>query len=224
MLFRSFDFSGYSDMAIGLGKMFGFEFLENFNYPYISSSVTEFWRRWHISLSSWFKDYLYIPLGGSRISQFVTIRNLLIVWTLTGLWHGASFNFVLWGLYYGIVLIIEKVFLRKYLKENIISHIYTLFIVLIGWVLFAITDFDLMFKYLRAMFNFNNVIDKRAISNIMNYWFIILIGIIGSFPFIKEKTTKILEKYEWIYPFLVAGSLILCIANIISSRDRKSVV
>ncbi|NLC96681.1 MAG: MBOAT family protein [Erysipelotrichaceae bacterium] len=212
-----FDFSGYSDMAIGLGKMFGFEFLENFNYPYISSSVTEFWRRWHISLSSWFKDYLYIPLGGSRISQFVTIRNLLIVWTLTGLWHGASFNFVLWGLYYGIVLIIEKVFLRKYLKENIISHIYTLFIVLIGWVLFAITDFDLMFKYLRAMFNFNNVIDKRAISNIMNYWFIILIGIIGSFPFIKEKTTKILEKYEWIYPFLVAGSLILCIANIISS-------
>ena len=118
MLQIYFDFSGYSDMAIGLGKMFGFEFLENFNYPYIAQSITDFWRRWHISLSTWFRDYIYIPLGGNKVSKLKWIRNLMVVWCLTGLWHGAEWNFVVWGLYFGIILIIEKLFLLKYSEKN----------------------------------------------------------------------------------------------------------
>ena len=135
-----FDFSGYSDMAIGLGRLFGFNFLENFNYPYISKSVTDFWRRWHISLSSFFRDYVYIPLGGNRKAQS---RNLFIVWALTGLWHGASWNFVLWGIYYYVILIIEKYLLSKILVKMpaIFQHMYTLSVVLIGWTLFYFTDF-----------------------------------------------------------------------------------
>lgn len=134
-----FDFSGYSDMAIGLGKMFGFEFMENFNYPYISKTVTEFWRRWHISLSTWFREYVYIPLGGNRVKVWRHILNLLIVWSLTGLWHGASWNFVAWGLYYGVLLIFEKYFLGKYLEKAPVwvRHIYTMLIVMIGWVFFS---------------------------------------------------------------------------------------
>lgn len=212
-----FDFSGYSDMAIGMGKMFGFKFLENFNYPYISKSISEFWRRWHMSLSTWFKEYLYIPLGGSRNGNLKTIRNLLIVWSLTGLWHGASYNFVLWGLYYGVILIIEKMFLYKYLKNNFISHFYTIFIVLIGWVLFAITDFNLLFEYLKQMFNFSFIYDARSISNIANYWMILLIGVLASHPIWKEIFVKYFERNKWIYPILIGTSLLLCIANIISS-------
>lgn len=129
-----FDFSGYSDMAIGLGKMFGFEFLENFNYPYISQSVSEFWRRWHISLGSWFRDYVYIPLGGSRVLKPKFYRNLFIVWFLTGFWHGASWNFIIWGLYFGIWIALEKAFIEKYLNKipHIFRHIYLLIIVLLG--------------------------------------------------------------------------------------------
>ena len=133
-----FDFSGYSDMAIGLGKMLGFDFPENFNYPYIATSITDFWRRWHISLSSWFRDYIYIPLGGNRVSKLKWIRNIIIVWMLTGLWHGAEWNFVIWGLYFGVLLIIEKVFLLKWLQKipKVISRIYTLFIVMISFIIF----------------------------------------------------------------------------------------
>ena len=135
-----FDFSGYSDMAIGLGKIFGFDFLENFNFPYISKSITEFWRRWHISLGVWFRDYVYIPLGGNRCSKGRWFLNIFIVWFLTGLWHGASFNFILWGLYFGIILIFEKLFLLQFLKKlpNWIKHFYTMFLVIIGFVLFEI--------------------------------------------------------------------------------------
>jgi len=134
-----FDFSGYSDMAIGLGRMFGFHFNENFNYPYISRSVTEFWRRWHISLSTWFRDYIYIPLGGNRVSRLRHAVNILIVWALTGLWHGAAWNFVLWGLYYGVLLLIEKLFLSKLLERlpSVCRWAYTMFIVIIGWMLFS---------------------------------------------------------------------------------------
>ena len=137
-----FDFSGYSDMAIGLGRMFGFKFKENFNYPYISESVTEFWRRWHISLSSWFREYLYIPLGGNRVSASRHIVNLLIVWALTGLWHGASWNFVVWGLYYGILLILEKYLYGEYLQglKPVIRHVYTGLVVIVGWVFFSSKD------------------------------------------------------------------------------------
>ncbi len=149
-----FDFSGYSDMAIGLGKMFGFHFLENFNYPYISKSITEFWRRWHISLGSWFRDYVYIPLGGNRKGPAKHIINICIVWFLTGVWHGANWNFILWGVYFGALLILEKFFLMKLLKKlpEFVSHIYTLFLVVISWAIFAIEDMTVLGKFLGAMF------------------------------------------------------------------------
>ena len=148
-----FDFSGYSDMAIGLGKMFGFEFMENFDHPYISRSVTEFWRRWHISLGTWFREYVYIPLGGNRCSRIRQIRNIMAVWMLTGLWHGASWNFVVWGIYYGFLLLIEKFFLKKSIDNApaIISHVYCMLAVIIGWVLFASRDIESAAAYLGVM-------------------------------------------------------------------------
>ena len=148
-----FDFSGYSDMAIGLGKMFGFEFMENFDHPYVSRSVTEFWRRWHISLGTWFREYVYIPLGGNRCSRIRQIRNIMAVWMLTGLWHGASWNFVVWGIYYGCLLLIEKFFLKKSIDNApaIISHVYCMLAVIIGWVLFASRDIESAAAYLGVM-------------------------------------------------------------------------
>lgn len=148
-----FDFSGYSDMAIGLGKMFGFEFMENFDHPYVSRSVTEFWRRWHISLGTWFREYVYIPLGGNRCSRIRQIRNIMAVWMLTGLWHGASWNFVVWGIYYGCLLLIEKMFLKKLIDNApaIISHVYCMLAVIIGWVLFASRDIESAAAYLGVM-------------------------------------------------------------------------
>lgn len=151
-----FDFSGYSDMAIGLGEMFGFHFKENFNYPYCSKSITEFWRRWHISLGSWFREYVYIPLGGNRKGLKRQLFNILIVWCLTGFWHGASWNFVIWGLYFGVLLIIEKVFLLKWLsRHKILSRIYTLVFVIISWVIFAFDDISNVGLYLKAMLGLN---------------------------------------------------------------------
>lgn len=149
-----FDFSGYSDMAIGLGKMFGFHFLENFNFPYMSKTITEFWRRWHISLSSWFREYVYIPLGGNRKGMGRQLFNIMVVWMLTGLWHGANWNFVLWGIYYGILLMLEKLFLLKWLKKvpAWIGHIYSMFLVVIGWTIFAQTDMSQLGRYLKTMF------------------------------------------------------------------------
>jgi alginate O-acetyltransferase complex protein AlgI len=149
-----FDFSGYSDMAIGLGRMFGFHFLENFDHPYISTSITEFWRRWHISLSGWFREYVYIPLGGNRKGVAANVRNLLIVWALTGLWHGASVNFILWGLYYGVLLILEKFVFAPVVKKcnaHGFGHLYTMFFVIAGWVIFAQTDMSALGTYLKAM-------------------------------------------------------------------------
>ena len=149
-----FDFSGYSDMAIGLGKIFGFHFLENFNFPYMSKTITEFWRRWHISLSSWFREYVYIPLGGNRKGMVRQLFNIMVVWMLTGLWHGANWNFVLWGIYYGILLMFEKLFLLKWLKKAPawIGHIYSMFLVVIGWTIFAQTDMSQLGRYLKTMF------------------------------------------------------------------------
>ena len=149
-----FDFSGYSDMAIGLGRMFGFHFLENFNFPYMSKTITEFWRRWHISLSSWFREYVYIPLGGNRKGMARQLFNIMVVWMLTGLWHGANWNFVMWGVYYGILLMLEKLFLLKWLNKAPawIGHIYSMFLVVIGWTIFAQTDMSQLTTYLKAMF------------------------------------------------------------------------
>ncbi len=149
-----FDFSGYSDMAIGMGRMFGFEFLENFDIPYISKSITEFWRRWHISLGTWFKEYVYIPLGGNRKGLSRQIINLLIVWALTGFWHGASWNYLVWGLYFGIILILEKVFLLRILeKSSLLAHSYSLLLIVFGWVIFANEDFADMTAYFSNLFS-----------------------------------------------------------------------
>ena len=154
-----FDFSGYSDMAIGLGRMLGFEFLPNFNYPYISKSITEFWRRWHISLSTWFREYLYIPLGGNRCSKPRWMFNLLVVWAATGIWHGASWNYLIWGLYFFVLLMVEKFFLLDRLSRApaAVGHVYTMFFVLVSWAIFAIEDTGHLAGYLRVMFGLGGV-------------------------------------------------------------------
>lgn len=190
-----FDFSGYSDMAIGLGAMFGFKFLENFNYPYISKSISDFWRRWHISLSTWFKEYVYIPLGGNRTSKYKAIRNLLIVWILTGFWHGANWNFILWGLYFGLILILEKYYLKNLLNKlpDFILHIYSLILIIIGWVMFSFEDLYNLKKYLKAMFSFNNILyDNTFIYLFTSNIVLIIICFILSTPIIKN----LIKKYE----------------------------
>ena len=201
-----FDFSAYSDMAIGMGKMLGFNYLENFNYPYISKSVTEFWRRWHISLSSWFKDYVYIPLGGSKCSRIKHIRNILIVWCLTGIWHGASYNFMLWGLYYGIILIIEKFFLKGFLSKlpNTLKHIYTMLVVIIGWLIFASTDLSMFSVYFSNMFNIFKYpfIDETFIFYFKSYFIIIVISTLLSMP-IYQNIKKKLNSRGWMIISLI---------------------
>ena len=180
-----FDFSGYSDMACGLGNMMGFEFLKNFNYPYIAKSITDFWRRWHISLSTWFKEYVYIPLGGNRKGVKRQILNLLIVWGLTGLWHGAAYNFVLWGLYYGLLLILEKFVLKKFLDRlpSFVQHIYTLFIVIIGWGLFYFTDVGQLGEFMVDLFNFGNgICGNQAFNLIMSNLPMLIIAAGGATP------------------------------------------
>ena len=192
-----FDFSGYSDMAIGLGKMFGFEFLENFNYPYISKSVTEFWRRWHMSLGTWFRDYVYIPLGGNRRGLPIQLRNIAIVWLLTGFWHGASWNFVLWGAFYGILLLIEKMFLLKRLNRApaFVGHLYTLLAVLFGWVLFAFDDLGKGWAFLKVMFGGGaGFVNANALYQLLSYLPLIIICVVASTPLMKKLYEKISAK------------------------------
>lgn len=190
-----FDFSAYSDMAIGLGRIFGFHFLENFNYPYISKSITDFWRRWHISLSTWFRDYVYIPLGGNKKGIKRQILNLFIVWTLTGLWHGAQWNFILWGLYYFIFLMLEKFILKKYLKNtpNFLKHIYTITIVLIGWILFRAESLTTCYNMIKNLFNFNFTSQALAQSRIYieTYYVYLILAIIFSIPIYPYIINKI---------------------------------
>ncbi|MGM9977361.1 MAG: MBOAT family O-acyltransferase [Clostridium sp.] len=192
-----FDFSGYSDMAVGLGRMFGFKFIRNFKYPYISKSVTEFWRRWHISLSSWFKEYVYIPLGGNREGVLKQCRNLLIVWTLTGLWHGASYNFVAWGLYYGVLLIFEKFIFERALNKLpvLIKKIYTMTIVIVGWVLFAAPNLSWAVKYIKILFfvGKNKFIDGNFKYYLNNNFILLIILILASTPFLKNIFNSIKE-------------------------------
>lgn len=203
-----FDFSGYSDMAIGLGLMLGFRFLENFNYPFIASSITDFWRRWHISLSSFFRDYVYIPLGGNRVSKKRWIFNLFVVWFLTGLWHGASYNFILWGLYFFILLILEKLFLNKFIKNKIFSHIYTIILVIISFVIFRETDISELFITLKSMFGFNNLkwINTETIYYLKNFSVFLIISIVLSTPIvklIKQKINKPIIEYVGCFILLV---------------------
>lgn len=195
-----YDFSGYSDMAIGLGRIFGFHFLENFNYPYIAKSITDFWRRWHISLSTWFRDYIYIPLGGNRRHA---VRNLFIVWFLTGLWHGASWNYIFWGLYYGVLLAIEKYFIKDYLNKfpKILQHFYALFFILIGWALFRIEDLEQLGKVLKTLFIYKEI-DIRTFmltySNILYAIPFTALAILGSGPIFSVALTKLKIKQSFV--------------------------
>jgi len=181
-----FDFSGYSDMAIGLGKMFGFTFLENFNYPYIAKSVTEFWRRWHISLGTWFRDYLYIPLGGNRIGSLGVFRNLFIVWFVTGFWHGASWNFVLWGLYFGVLIALERLFLQRLLSQvpALVAHFYLIVVVCIGWVIFEFDSFGAGAGYLKVMLGLagNPWADTQFLYYLVSHGLLLLILGLGATP------------------------------------------
>ena len=218
-----FDFSGYSDMAIGLGKMLGFNFPENFNYPYVSTSITEFWRRWHITLSTWFKDYVYIPLGGNRVGKLKWLRNIMIVWLLTGLWHGASWNFVAWGLLYGVLLIIEKIGLLKFLNKvpKLISRIYVIFITLIGFVIFSSNGLSDGLSNILGIFGIGNIklINAESIYCLLNNLSIILIGIIGATPFISNLLQKINKKISKVInvlePVVLGMLLIICVSYLI---------
>ncbi len=194
-----YDFSGYSDMAIGLGKMFGFEYEENFNYPYISKSITEFWRRWHISLGTWFKDYVYIPLGGNRLSKIKNIRNLFIVWFLTGMWHGASWNYIIWGLYFGVLLFIERI--TKDLRENIPSYInmiITFILVVIGWIFFRIEEIYLSLDYLKSLFNIGNIglIDIESRINLHDNIILLFISFVLATPLLGNLVNRLYKKIE----------------------------
>jgi len=210
-----FDFSGYSDMAIGLGRIMGFKYLENFNYPYIAKSVTDFWRRWHMSLSSFFKDYVYIPLGGNKVKTAKHIRNIFIVWTLTGLWHGASWTFVLWGVYYGILLIVEKYILKDTLKKlpNFFQHLYTILIFMFGWLIFRAETLDTFNVLLASLFGSNGLGDLSFIKYLgifqVKYIFAIILGIIFSTP-LYDKLQKSI-KNSWLWNIIILTIFLLSI-------------
>lgn len=219
-----FDFSGYSDMAIGIGKILGFNFPENFNYPYIAKSITDFWHRWHITLSTWFKEYVYIPLGGNRVKWYRHIFNIMIVWLLTGLWHGASINFLLWGLYYGIILLIEKYLLKKTLAKApaIIAHVYSLIIIVIGWTIFYHTNLNELLNTLKALIGYYGIGHKNllfytqsiTIINILS----IVFGLLLSTPLFKMIDDKLLKNniYQVTKDIILIILFILCIVFLIS--------
>ena len=214
-----FDFSGYSDMAIGLGRMFGFQFPENFNYPYIAKSITDFWRRWHISLSTWFRDYVYIPLGGNKVKKPRWILNLLIVWTLTGVWHGANWTYIAWGMLYFVFLVIEKLTgIEK--KLGIFSHIYTLIIVILLWVIFRSSSISSAIIYIGNMFGVgaNGFVDSAAIEYWKNTKLLFLTALVGCTPWVKmisERLSKI--NAEWITSLMTVVVFFFSILNVISS-------
>ena len=215
-----FDFSGYSDMAIGLGRMLGFRFLENFNYPFLADSITDFWRRWHISMGTWFRDYVYIPLGGNKGGLAKQLRNIAIVWLLTGFWHGASWNFVLWGLYFWVLLLVEKFVLLRWLKRapGAVGHLYTLFFVLVSWTIFAIEDFGQLGEYLKVMFGLGGVplIDGAFKYYAANYLPVLCISALAATPLgaavyrrLNVRTAHILGAV------LILAGLLLCTAYLV---------
>lgn len=213
-----YDFSGYSDMAIGLGKMFGFSFPENFNYPYISKSITEFWRRWHITLSSWFREYVYIPLGGNRRGKAKQCRNLFVVWALTGLWHGASWNFVIWGLYFFVILMCEHLFLKRWLEKtpSVVRHFYTMLLVTVGFLIFSYTDPQLGFACFGALFGFGTVAPatQTGLYTLGRMLPLLLIAAIGATPFPKRALQRFTERHrflEWLTPI---GSAVLFLLSV----------
>jgi alginate O-acetyltransferase complex protein AlgI len=208
-----FDFSGYSDMAIGLGQMFGFHFEENFNYPYISSTVTEFWRRWHISMQTWFRDYVYIPLGGSRVSKPRLIFNIFVVWLCTGIWHGANWTFIAWGLMYFVILTFERLTgLSK--KNHWWGHIYTMVLVIIGWVIFRSTGMGAAFLYIKAMFGIGakGICDKAVWAYIAQNWIYFVFAIIGCAPIVPAIDKKLRENKAWNFLYTVGIVVILVVS------------
>lgn len=219
-----FDFSGYSDMAIGLAKMFGFEFKENFNYPYISGSISEFWRRWHISLGSWFRDYVYIPLGGSRTATWKVYRNLLIVWALTGFWHGASWTFMAWGAYYGVLIALEKAGLEKLLRRIYpLNHIVVLLLVMVGWVFFRADDFGYAARYLGAMFDVRgrDLLDAHALGLLSLNWIYFAAAVLAAVPIypwlvrlrLSPSLVRLRTAILFVLHFLMFGEVILYLIN-----------
>ncbi|MBR5613807.1 MAG: MBOAT family protein [Clostridia bacterium] len=221
MLQVYFDFSGYSDMAIGLGKFFGFEFMENFNYPFISSSITEFWRRWHISLGSWFRDYVYIPLGGNRVKRLRLFFNIFVVWFLTGFWHGAEWNFIIWGLYFGILLTIEKFFMSDLFKKHkILSHVYVIFFTAISFVIFSADNLTSALSYAGGMFGLGGIPLASAewLYYLRSYGVILAVGIVSATPLVKIAVNRLkqIRTAANIINFLeipvLIGLLILCTA------------
>ena len=217
-----FDFSGYSDMAIGLGRMFGFEFPENFNYPYTSKSITDFWRRWHITLSVWFKEYVYIPLGGNRKGTKRQIFNLFLVWMLTGLWHGAAWQFVIWGLYYFVILVLEKFVFGKFLEKlpSVIRRIYALLLIILGWVVFAADSFKTAASFYAAMFGFCGLAGTNAAFLWLSFLPIIIIAAVFSTPVPKQLGNKVLAKFSAVTREAVMGVgclllLFLCVVFLV---------
>ena len=219
-----FDFSGYSDMAIGLGKLFGFDFLENFNYPFISKSITEFWRRWHMSLGTWFRDYVYIPLGGSRVCLPRHLFNIFLVWMLTGFWHGAAWNFVIWGLYFALLLILEKIWILEILKKShVLNRIYVLTAAVISFVIFDATDMSQAFSYLKAMFGTGGYPLTSAASSyyFRSYFVVLMIALLGATPIPKSFCRRI---QQWktgtavmlfAEPLALSALLLICTAFLV---------
>ena len=220
-----FDFSGYSDMAIGIGKMIGLKFPKNFDYPYISRSVTEFWRRWHMTLGSFFRDYVYIPLGGNRCRKPRWLLNIMIVWALTGLWHGASWNFVIWGLYYGVLLVIEKLFFRKWSKVPVLSNITTMFLVVVGWTLFYFTDFEQLKTFLCVMFGMGGckLYDITTISVFFGNLVLIIALVLASTPLPYKVFNKLIS-IKGIGMFIEGAVLVVlfgaCIATLTGATSN----
>ena len=209
-----FDFSGYSDMAIGLGKLFGFEFPENFNYPYMSKSVTEFWRRWHMTLGNWFRDYVYIPMGGNRVSKKRWFFNIAVVWFLTGLWHGAAWNFILWGLLFAVILVLEKQWIGKLLeKHSIISHFYVIGVLIISFVIFNATDLQNIRDTLLVLFTGNGLpfVSHEFLYYFKSYGVLLFVGILGATPFCKEICSNLESKEKWNHAFTILEPLVLLI-------------
>ena len=217
-----FDFSGYSDMAIGLGKMFGFTFLENFEHPYISKSITEFWRRWHISLGTWFKEYVYIPLGGNRRGLPRQIFNILVVWMLTGLWHGASWNFVIWGVYFGLILVLEKAFLLKLFEKipSFFAHLYSLLLIIFGWVIFECGSASEILNFFKSMFGIGVPLWSREATYVLvNTIFLFVLATVCSTTVGKWLNAKLSVRFSGGYWKCAVVAVLLCLSVIFLAGD-----
>ena len=228
-LYIYFDFSGYSDMAIGLGKIFGFHFLENFNYPFISRSATEFWRRWHMSLGSWFRDYLYIPLGGNRVPKWRWLINIFAVWMFTGFWHGASWNFIIWGLFFGVLLVIEKFFLLKHLeKSHVLSRVYILLAVITSFIVFQIPTLGEAFTYIGGLFGAGGIpfASAETFYFLRSYAVLLILALVGSTPLIKHLATKFSTSEKLgkvanvLEPVMLVGLLVVVTAFLVDSSSN----